>query len=204
MQERIAAISWSGPRAGRQAAWRAAMRLARLARLGCLVWPVFGICQPVEPPAPVDLSTAHAVARTTFGIVSFARWPGDPPQVRLCVIGVTRFAAVLLENRDPARSGGRRVSVRQRAPVDVASDCDALYIGELPDADLRQVSRRIAGRPELTIGERLERCGQGSVFCLDIQLARVDFRVDPEALARSGVRVHPALLQLGRRREARR
>ncbi|WPB57272.1 YfiR family protein [Xylophilus sp. GOD-11R] len=197
MQRRIAAISWSRPRPGRLAASCVVFWLAGS------IWPAFCVAQPATT-APVDVSTAHAVARTTFGIVSFARWPGDPPQVRLCVIGVTRFAAVLLETRDPARSGGRRVSVRQRAPVDAASDCDALYIGELPDADLRQVSRRIAGRPELTIGERLERCGQGSVFCLDIQLARVDFRVDPEALARSGVRVHPALLQLGRRREARR
>ncbi|QHI98648.1 DUF4154 domain-containing protein [Xylophilus rhododendri] len=166
------------------------------------------LAEALPHPAPLDATeqerTAHAVAATTLGILSFAHWPGDPSRVRLCVVGSTLYADALLTTRHVAQAGGRQVLVRQRAPVDVAADCDALYLGRMSREEQREVARRIVGRPELTVGERHAGCGGASVICLDIRLSGVSFEVDLRSLAQSGVRVEPGLLKLSRNLEHRR
>jgi hypothetical protein len=148
------------------------------------------------PSAEID----QAVAQTVLGILGFARWPGQPTEIRLCVLGRSRHADALLEARQTVVSHGRRVSIRQRAPVDAALDCDALYLGALSREDLLAVRGRIAGRAELTLHEDAGACGALGMFCLDISRSTVGFEVNLDALARSGVRVHPGVLQLGRPR----
>jgi len=147
------------------------------------------------PRAHTD--TARAVADTTLSILNFSRWPDNRPVVRLCVVGVTRYVDGLLAARPAWPRRGRRVSVRQRAPIDVATDCDALYLGVLPEQEARAVYRRIDGEARLTISERREACREEGMFCLEVRGRKVGFAVNLNALARSGVRVHPAVLQLG-------
>jgi hypothetical protein len=141
--------------------------------------------------------TARAVAETTISILSFSRWPDNRPVVRLCVVGVTRYVDGLLTAHSAWPRRGHRVSVRQRAPIDVATDCDALYLGVLPEQEARAVYRRIDGEARLTISERREACRDEGMFCLEVRDRKVAFAVNLHALARSGVRVHPAVLQLG-------
>ena len=152
--------------------------------------------------APAGAAVSSSVVGTTLDLLSFARWPGEPARLRLCVVGASVHADALLSHREPP-GAGRPVSVRQRAPVDVGTDCDAVYLGRLPAAQLQAVYRRLVGRAELTIGERPEDCDAGAVFCLDDSTPADDFGVNLVSLARSGVRVDPAVLQLARRHRAR-
>ena len=47
-----------------------------------------------------------------------------------------------------------------------------------------------------------ELCRIGCMFCLDVRAEGVGFDSHPEAVARSGVRVNPRVLQLSRRKAA--
>ncbi|MOA61877.1 hypothetical protein D3C78_1871270 [compost metagenome] len=57
---------------------------------------------------------------------------------------------------------------------------------------------RLRGHAILSISEQSSDCIADAVFCLQAGLDRVRFRVNLDALARSGVRVHPAVLKLAK------
>jgi hypothetical protein len=50
----------------------------------------------------------------------------------------------------------------------------------------------------LTISEHNPSCTVGSMFCLNVDGERVTFEINLDAVARSGVRVHPNVLGLAR------
>ena len=52
----------------------------------------------------------------------------------------------------------------------------------------------------LVITEEDFECETGSMFCLNVADNRVTFRVNLDSVARSGIHIHPGVLQLGRRR----
>lgn len=81
----------------------------------------------------------------------------------------------------------------------VGTHCDALYLGELPNAERQQLVADAAGHPVLTISERDESCTQGAMFCLNIGADRVTFDINLDRVARSSVRVSPSVLKLARK-----
>lgn len=152
------------------------------------------------PPAAAPLPRAESVARVVMGLLSYARWPVERETLRLCVDGGTRYAGKLMEGG--TLSTGRLVAAR---PVDVmventAPVCDALYLGAMTDARRQKISADLAGRPVLVIAEEDFECEAGSMFCLNIRERQVSFRVNLDAVGRSGIHVHPGVLQLGRRK----
>jgi hypothetical protein len=66
-----------------------------------------------------------------LGILSYARWPVEPAQLRLCIVGPTEYTDDLVKGTTQAT--GRPVTV-QRLLADnpaIVSECDAVYIGKL-------------------------------------------------------------------------
>ena len=61
-------------------------------------------------------------------------------------------------------------------------------------------SASLQGQPLLSISERQELCQTDCMFCLDVRDAGVGFETNLDAVARSGVRVNPRVLQLARRK----
>jgi len=84
----------------------------------------------------------------------------------------------------------------------VAQACDAVYIGKLDDAQREHLFQAINGHPVLSISEADDPCTVGSLFCLRVGDQQVAFEVNLDSVARSGVRIHPSVLQLSRRRGA--
>lgn len=173
--------------------------------LPALLVLTLAVLPAVLPPAvtaqPAPQRT-DLVARVVFSLLGYARWPVERDPVRLCVDNASRYAARLMEGG--TLSNGRSVQTRQ---VDVLADmlqptCDALYVGVMNDARRKRLSAEVTGRPVLVIAEEDFECEVGSMFCLNIRDQQVSFRVNLDTLARSGVHVHPAVLQLGRRRGA--
>ncbi|GEM_PF-469448 len=142
----------------------------------------------------------RSVTQTVLGIVGYTRWPGDPQPVRLCVVGPTEYADELLQGAEPSHS--RRIEVRRLRWDDAAlpASCDGIYAGRLDDEEWRRLAERIGPQAVLSIGERRELCRIGCMFCLDVRPEGVGFESNPEAVARSGVRVNPRVLQLSRRK----
>lgn len=148
-----------------------------------------------------DSATLRAtqVAHVVHGILSYARWPQQPEVLRLCVIAPTEYADLLwqdheLESRQPVQA--KRLLVD--SPL-LETDCEAVYLGVIEDNQRIALFSRLVGKPILTISETSKACSEGSLFCLGISDEHVGFKVNLDAVARSGIRVHPNVLQLGKR-----
>ena len=143
---------------------------------------------------------SQGVAQAVFGIVSYTRWPVEPATIRLCVVGPTEYADEVLKGGQ--LPGERKVIVRRVRLDDpgLTTECEGVYVGLLTDSAWRQLVGRLVGQPLLSISERQELCQIGGMFCLDVRPAQVTFEVNLDSVARSGVRVNPRVLRLGRRK----
>ncbi|MNO62822.1 hypothetical protein D3C76_535030 [compost metagenome] len=145
---------------------------------------------------------AKAVTQVVLGILSYARWPTDPLPLRLCLVGPTEYADDLIKGN--VQSAGQALQVRRLLADDaqVAQACDAIYIGKLDQAQRDRLFQSLSGQPVLSISEADDSCTVGSLFCLRVSDQQVAFEVNLDSVARSGVRIHPSVLQLSRRRAA--
>ncbi|WP_339533290.1 YfiR family protein [Pseudomonas mucidolens] len=171
-------------------------RMLLLAVLG-LVTPL--VCAQAAAVSMAE-QRAKAVTQVVLGILSYARWPQEPEQLRLCIVGPTQYTDDLVKGTTQAT--GRPVKVRRLllGNPDIAGACDALYIGELTADERSQLFTSLIGRPVLSISEGGDKCTVGSLFCLRVGDEQVSFEVNLDSVARSGVRIHPSVLQLSRRR----
>ena len=151
-----------------------------------------------SPASPAISSHDSTVRQVVLGIVSFTRWPSTPVRLHLCVTGRPDYAAGLT---DTLQAGSTVLDV-QRVRFDdpaLGLACDVVYLGILGDDQRARVRAALAGRPVLTIAEHDESCTAGAMFCLAVDGERVTFDINLDAVARSGVRVHPNVLNLARR-----
>ncbi|MDR2316176.1 MAG: YfiR family protein [Pseudomonas sp.] len=145
---------------------------------------------------------ARAVTQVVLGILSYARWPTEPVPLRLCLVGPTEYADDLIKGN--VQNSGQPLQVRRLLADDrqVAQACDAVYIGKLDDGQRDRLFQAVSGHPVLSISEADDPCTVGSLFCLRVSDQQVAFEVNLDSVARSGVRIHPSVLQLSRRRGA--
>jgi len=157
-----------------------------------------------QPQVPVNLADqrARAVTQVVLGILSYARWPTEPAQLQLCVVGPTEYTDDLLKGA--TQSSGRPVQVRRVLASDpaIARECNAVYLGKLSTTERSDVFDSLNGHAILSISEYGNQCTVGSLFCLRVTDDQVSFEVNLDSVARSGVRIHPNVLQLSRRRAA--
>lgn len=103
---------------------------------------------------------------------------------------------------DPILLSAPRPIKVDRVPFDsplLSAGCDVIYLGEITSAQRQNFMQRISGHSILSISENDIECSAGSAFCLQIDGDQASFKVNLDALARSGVRVHPNVLQLARK-----
>lgn len=169
-----------------------------LAGLLCLLTGV-ACAQPQTAVSKAD-QRARSVTQVVLGILSYARWPVEPQQLRLCVVGPTEYTDDLVKG--PTQVTGRPVAVRRLLADNpaIAGECDAVYIGKLTGDERSRLFASLTGRPVLSISEGGDQCTVGSLFCLRVGDEQVSFEVNLDSVARSGVRIHPSVLQLSRRR----
>ena len=176
----------------------AGCKQAVLAGFLCLLSSVV-FAQPQTPPGMAD-QRAKSVTQVVLGILSYARWPVEPAQLRLCVVGPTEYTDDLVKGTTQAT--GRPVVVRRLLADNpaIVSECDAVYIGKLTADERSRLFASLIGHPVLSISEADDQCTVGSLFCLRVGDEQVSFEVNLDSVARSGVRIHPSVLQLSRRR----
>ncbi|WP_339449642.1 YfiR family protein [Pseudomonas sp. EA_5y_Pfl2_R50] len=165
------------------------------------LWTGVAIAQP-QAPAGMAEQRARSVTQVVLGILSYARWPVEPAQLRLCIVGPTEYTDNLVKGTTQAT--GRPVIV-QRLLADnpaIVSECDAVYIGKLTPDERSRLFASLIGHPVLSISEGGDQCTVGSLFCLRVGNDQVSFEVNLDSVARSGVRIHPSVLQLSRRKPA--
>lgn len=143
---------------------------------------------------------SDAAAKMVLGIISYSRWPTPPPVIRLCVIAPTKYAEelfnpALMQTAHPIKT--QRYSLPNAA---LASNCDVAYLGSIGEQQRQELTTQLSGYPILTISEDYAECTLGSAFCLLLEHKQASFKVNMDALARAGVRVHPNVLQLARKK----
>ena len=171
-----------------------------LAGLLCLLTGV-AFAQPETVESKAD-QRARSVTQVVLGILSYARWPVEPQQLRLCIVGPTEYTDDLVKGTTQAT--GRPVTVRRLLADNpaIAGECDAVYIGKLTSDERSRLFASLTGRPVVSISEGGDQCTVGSLFCLRVGDQQVSFEVNLDSVARSGVRIHPSVLQLSRRKPA--
>ncbi|QEA16367.1 YfiR family protein [Novosphingobium ginsenosidimutans] len=135
-----------------------------------------------------------AVARVVQSLVEYTRWPSPRNPLRLCVAGPALYAGRL----DGLRlADGRLIERRTLPPGAVtAGACDAVYIGQLAPPAQRQLTTVLRGRGVMTVAEADPACRSQAMFCLSFSAQAVSFRLNVDAVARSGLRVDPRVLRL--------
>ncbi|MBH3408881.1 YfiR family protein [Pseudomonas glycinae] len=178
----------------------AGCKQALLAVVLCLLTGVAA----AQTPAPAGMAEqrAKSVTQVVLGILSYARWPVEPAQLRLCIVGPTEYTDDLVKGTTQAT--GRPVIVRRLLADNpaIVSECDAVYIGKLTTDERSRLFASLIGHPVLSISEGGDQCTVGSLFCLRVGDEQVSFEVNLDSVARSGVRIHPSVLQLSRRKPA--
>ena len=156
----------------------------------CAAWAQTGAAADARRPAEV--------AQVLFGIISYVRWPVARQEVRVCMLGAPRYGAAIVDK--PASSLGQRIRVKLPAMASAASECDVVYMGSLPEGEREHLLAQIIGKPILSVAEPGTSCAVGTMFCLRLNEAQIGFDVNLDAIARSGLRVHPNALQIARRK----
>ena len=169
--------------------------------LGLLLLSIPSLAQ-FEASISLADQRAKAVTQVVMGILSYARWPTEPAQLQLCVIGPTEYTDDLLKGA--TQSSGRPVQVLRLLTNNptIANDCNAVYLGKLSVEERSNLFSTLSGQAVLSISEDGNQCTVGSLFCLHVSDKQVSFEVNLDSVSRSGVRIHPSVLQLSRRRAA--
>lgn len=140
---------------------------------------------------------ASGVNRIVGGIVSYARWPGDPPEAprTLCVAGTPQLS----DRIAPTGPGGRGVLVRRLSAggLPTGGGCDILFLGRMATADRQRLIAWVRGRPVLTITDDDPGCSLGAMFCLRARAASVSFSINLDAIGRGPLRIDPRVLKIG-------
>lgn len=135
----------------------------------------------------------NAVARVVRGIISYTYWPSSPQSLQLCLVGQPVHKNLLSGGLAPI--AGQQITVSSVPPMrEQLKDCQILYLDSASSSHIHTLSRP----GMLTISEMDDSCRNGSMFCLRTTAGRVSFRLNLDAVSRSGLRVDPQVLILGR------
>lgn len=138
-----------------------------------------------------------------LNLIGYSRWPAADNSaekaVQLCVDKAVERVAARLQGQMAAN--GRMIDTRVIDAMETASvaQCDAVYLRDVADGRRKTLVAELIGKPVLIIVEQDQACEVGSMFCLGFREDHVSFRINLDSIARSGIRVHPGVLRLGRR-----
>lgn len=166
-------------------------RLVLLALSGAAM-PLLAADMPLGSPAADGDAYAGAVARTVRTLIEYSRWQQPPNPIELCVAGPAGHA----DNLDAIRLNDGRAVRRRVVYAGALAGCDVLYMGRLPLGRLRELTAAVRGRGVLTIAEVDPDCRSEAMFCLVYQPRGLSFRLNIDAVSRSGLRVDPRVLRL--------
>lgn len=149
---------------------------------------------PVGGAVAGESRYAGATARTVRALIDYTQWPARPDPLLLCVAGPARHAAQLGAMR---LSDGRRVERRNvgTAPGGLSA-CHVVYLGPAPLPAQRALTAAVRGRGVLTIAEADPDNASEAMFVLVYAADALSFRLNLDAVSRSGLKVDPRVLRI--------
>ncbi|MBE8595492.1 YfiR family protein [Xenorhabdus sp. BG5] len=151
----------------------------------------------------INEKTAHNenVARVVSGIISYTHWPITPTILHLCLVPPSNYISALTHIDMISDHTELQVETLNFNVEQLIERCDVIYYGQVDPQLQHQVINLKNDKPLLTIAENNPNCEIGSAFCLNINSTPATFSLNLDILTRSGVRIHPNVLQLARKVE---
>lgn len=166
----------------------AALRRARTLGSGLALAAALAPTAAEPPREPLALFVS--------GLLAYTTWTTPLPTVRLCLWG-HGHAIDALARGAPLGTTRQPVNVvRDAAVVDAPWRCDAVFVAAGAPPAAYDLPRTLVGRPVLVIGEGKAFCTVGGMFCVDADAPGLRFYANLDAVARSGLRVHPQVLRI--------
>ncbi|MBD2810325.1 YfiR family protein [Xenorhabdus sp. Vera] len=153
------------------------------------------------PDTNEKLKLNENVARVVSGIISYTHWPTARAALRLCLVPPSNYISALTHINMISDQTELHIETLNFNVKQLIEKCDVIYYGQINPLLQHQVISQKNNKPLLTITENNPHCEIGSAFCLNINNTQVTFSLNLDILARSGVRVHPNVLQLARKVE---
>ncbi|CDG18275.1 YfiR family protein [Xenorhabdus doucetiae] len=141
------------------------------------------------------------VARVVSGIISYTHWPIAPAALHLCLVPPSNYISALTQIDMISDQTELQIETLNFNVEQLIERCDVIYYGQVDPQLQHQVISLKNDKPLLTIAENNQNCEIGSAFCLNINSTQATFSLNLDILTRSGVRVHPNVLQLARKVE---
>ena len=131
----------------------------------------------------------------------FTRWPADSVSrqeentMRICLMGDESILEAFAGIR------GKTVNSRtiELAWIDSLAglgNCDLLFVNRETGANMARIMKAVKGRPVLTIGETDEFTRAGGMITFFLKQGWIRFRINPDAVHRSGLKLSSTLLEL--------
>ncbi|MDX7991837.1 YfiR family protein [Xenorhabdus sp. psl] len=167
----------------------------------CLIILIGNSAVMAMPDTNEKLKIDENVTRVVSGIISYTHWPATRTALRLCLVPPSNYISVLAHINMVSDHTELQIETLNFNVEQLIERCDVIYYGQV-DPQLQQlVISQKNDKPLLTIAESNPLCEIGSAFCLNIDNTQATFSLNLDILTRSGIRVHPNVLQLARKVE---
>lgn len=177
-------------------------RMAKCVLVTALMLPAATLLAQSSQP---DISLEYAVKATyLYKLAPFVDWPPrtfasvDAP-FRICVLGPDPFDDYLEKAIRGRKLGTHPFEVRQLAAAARGDDCQIVFIGSMPVAQVRAALRAFSGKPVLTVTDSNDPDSSGSVVQFVIDAGHVRFDIDNAAAVQNHLVISSKLLSLARK-----
>jgi len=147
---------------------------------------------------PTVAQSALPTGAILQGIISYTAWPQKPQPLGLCISRSAHDAQDILRQVQALQDGRTLELSLIEANQPLPAHCQAVFLDGWNLENQRSLLRSLAHQPVLTLGRGPEFCSDGGMFCLESIEGRTRFEVNLDAVARSGLRVHPQVLRLAK------
>ncbi len=158
-----------------------------------LLCPVFG---RTEAPTAEENALKAALV---YKLAQFVEWPEASPEretFAFCLLGDDTFGGAL-DRLQGRKLNGRPVVVRHYRQSDsVAPGCRVLFLGADKAPFEREILKRFARRPVLTLGESASFAENGGMIQLRREGRKFAFVINPNSARRAGLMIAAPLLSM--------
>ena len=145
-------------------------------------------------PAQQDERAVRAAF--VFNLTKYVSWPTARNRLVVGIVGPEHIASGLKQVLDGKVSDGRRISVVMHTPESELSECDVLYVTEVPLSTLKSILNRAANRALLTVGDNEQFVRTGGMVGLVRSGDQMEIEVNLAALRSRQLNMSSRLLNI--------
>jgi hypothetical protein len=184
-------------------------RLAGVLQICRIAWGLLAVCallsaagwRPMRAADDEAPTESDVKAAMIYNFAQFIEWPesslksSSGPFV-IGVFGEDPVESVLEDTLKGETFERRAVQVRRLSAPNDARQCDILFVSSSEKKRTAEILESIRGKGTLTIGDTEDFISLGGMIAFTKQGNKIRFQINPDAAARSGLKISSKLLRL--------